>query len=305
MPYQDIRLLINFVVFTGVAICMTDVFVRVMRALEPERQGLFAYLWLGLVGVIPLGVATMETVAVIKTFAGEPAPETAKELGSAAPRGMFDLVLRDPARLDALLLDEGQLGAALHKLLGLSLLGLAAHGLLLGFVQRTILWNSLSVETQMFLGNHPACTMPVAFVCAFLTALGVCLPTFYFFTQLSGLDASFRLVTAQAVRVMARTAVLLLGALPFYAALSLSRAVSSVVSPYTVLAVGFGLPFFIGLFGIASLYCSFRSLVKVLPITHERRGRFLLRMVLAWGAVYSAVAPVALFRCVEALGRTF
>ena len=247
----------------------------------------------------------METLAVIPTLPAIPVPAPAPKPAPAAPRAMFDLVLRDPQRLDALLLEEGKLGAAMHKLLGLSLAGLAAHGLLLGFVQRTILWSSLSPSTQEFFGAHPMLTLPVAFIGAFLTALGVCLPSFYFFTQLSGLDASFRLVTAQAVRVMARTAVLLLGVLPFYAALSLSRAVSSIVSPDTVLAVGFGLPFFVGLFGIASLYGSFRALLKVLPITHERRGRFLLRMVLAWGAVYSAVAPVALYRCIEALGRTF
>lgn len=245
----------------------------------------------------------METT--LQTFVGEPALPAGPRLTEAAPRAMFDLVLRDPERLDALLLDEQRLGTTLHRLLALALLGLSAHGLLLGFVQRTLLWSSLNLDTQVWLGGHPMLTLPVAFVGAFLTALGVCLPTFYFFTQLSGLDASFRLVTAQAVRVMARTAVLLLGALPFYAALSLSRAVSSLVSPQTVLAVGFGLPFFIGLFGIASLYASFRSLLRVLPITHERRGRFLLRMVLAWGAVYSAVAPVALYRFIEALGRTF
>ncbi len=52
LPYQDLRILVNFVVFTGVGICMTDVFVRVMRALDPERQSRFAYLWLGLVGTI-------------------------------------------------------------------------------------------------------------------------------------------------------------------------------------------------------------------------------------------------------------
>ena len=148
-------------------------------------------------------------------------------------------------------------------------------------------------------------SLPLSFVGAFMTALLVCLPSFYFFTQLSGLDASFRLVTAQAVRVMARTSVLMLGVLPFYAALSLTRVVGGLFSPYTVLHMGFYLPFLVGLFGIASLYRSFRSLLKVLPITHERRGRFLLRMVLAWGAVYSAVAPVALYRFVEALGRAF
>jgi hypothetical protein len=250
-------------------------------------------------------VAVLQSPAVSSASASSAGPLPARAAPASGRRGIFDLVLRDPERLDALLLDEGQLMTTLHKLLLLSLGGLIAHGLLLGFVCKTLLWGSLDPQVQLFLGSQPMATLALALPGAFMTALLVCLPTFYFFTQLSGLDASFRLVTAQAVRVMARTAVLLLGTLPFYAALSLSRAVSTAVSPHTVLLCGLGLPFFVGLFGIAALYRSFRSLLTVLPITHERRGRFLLRMVLAWGAVYSAVAPVALYRFVEALGRTF
>ena len=52
VPLNSVRLLVNAVIFMGVGVCMADVFIRVMRALEPERSTKFAYLWLGLVGVI-------------------------------------------------------------------------------------------------------------------------------------------------------------------------------------------------------------------------------------------------------------
>ncbi len=45
---------VDIVVFTGVAICMLDVFMRVMKALEPSRSRGYPFLWLSLVGVIGL-----------------------------------------------------------------------------------------------------------------------------------------------------------------------------------------------------------------------------------------------------------
>lgn len=42
---------VNLVVFTGVGVSMTDIFGRVMRALEPDR-GRWPTLWLGVVGAI-------------------------------------------------------------------------------------------------------------------------------------------------------------------------------------------------------------------------------------------------------------
>jgi hypothetical protein len=52
LPFTAMRFIVNILVFTGVGVAMTDVFVRTMRALEPDRDRGGAYLWLGLVGVI-------------------------------------------------------------------------------------------------------------------------------------------------------------------------------------------------------------------------------------------------------------
>jgi hypothetical protein len=68
---------------------------------------------------------------------------------------------------------------------------------------------------------------------------------------------------------------------------------------------GIALPFVVGLGGLRSLWSSFRRLSATLPVAHQRRPWFLPRMVLAWGMVYSVVAPVALYRLIEALAVVF
>ena len=54
LPYPWVRVVVNGVIFAGVGVCMADVFLRVMKALEPERNRVFAFVWLCLVAVIGL-----------------------------------------------------------------------------------------------------------------------------------------------------------------------------------------------------------------------------------------------------------
>ncbi|HEX2570477.1 MAG TPA: hypothetical protein VH877_13045 [Polyangia bacterium] len=237
------------------------------------------------------------------TLKADPAPPRETEAHPTAPAapGLLDLLLRNETALNQLLLDDRRLTGTLQKLLGVTAFGLCVHGLVVGLVAQPV----AALGTDGFVQGRPLLWLPLTFVGALIGALTICLPSFYFYTQLSGLDASFRLVTAQAVRVLAKTAVLLLGVAPFYAALALSAATGLVDDRETVVRIGFAAPFVVGLWGIAALRRSFAELSQVLPITHERRGNFLTRMVLAWGAVYSVVAPVAFWRLGEALGRIF
>jgi hypothetical protein len=59
LPYGLVRLAVNLAVFTGVGVCMVDVFLRTMKALEPERSRAYAVLWLALVGVIGAELMTL------------------------------------------------------------------------------------------------------------------------------------------------------------------------------------------------------------------------------------------------------
>ncbi len=232
--------------------------------------------------------------------APQEAPSPAKRPTPAKEReaelGMFDLILRGQAHLTSVLRREKDLPATLQKLLVLSLLGLGVHGLVVGFAAEVLGQNLYGGAV-----GHPTLWMPIAFVTAFVGALCVCLPSFYFYTQLSGLDASFRLVTAQALRAQATTAVLLLGVTPFYAALVLAGALGFIESTHHVIVAGLVVPFVVALFGMHALYKGFCDLAQVLPLTHQRRGDFLRRMVVCWAVVYTSVAPVALYRIGEAL----
>jgi hypothetical protein len=212
---------------------------------------------------------------------------------------MLDLILRGQSHLTRVLLDDGALPVAVQKLLALSLLGLGVHGLVVGLAAQ-VLRPALPWGGPL---GHPVVWMPLALVLAFVGALAICLPSFYFYTQLSGLDASFRLVTAQALRAQATTAVLLLGVAPFYAALVLGCVAGAIRDAPLVVLAGAGTPFVVGLYGQRVLYRGFGELASVLPITHRRRGDFLQRMIICWTAVYAAVAPVALVRLAQAFGR--
>lgn len=52
LPYPWIRIAVNLLVFAGVGVCMADVFLRAMRAAEPERPAGFAIAWLMLLSFL-------------------------------------------------------------------------------------------------------------------------------------------------------------------------------------------------------------------------------------------------------------
>src|SRR5207244_1564256 len=212
---------------------------------------------------------------------------------------IFDLVLRGRQKLDLLLRNDSELPRTTTQLLVLALIGTAVHGVVLGIAAHVLPPEMVGPFSAR---GTPALWMPLAFMGSFVGALCICLPSFYFYTQLSGLDASFRLVTAQALRAWATTSVLLLGVMPFYAAYALAAALKVADAQY-VMAIGYLLPFAVGLMGVRALYRAFQELALHLPRTHARRGNFLLRMVLCWAGVYPVIAPVALSRLAEALGR--
>lgn len=52
LPYMPVRWFVNLVIFAGVGIAMTDVFMRVMSELAPRETRATAFLWLGLVAAL-------------------------------------------------------------------------------------------------------------------------------------------------------------------------------------------------------------------------------------------------------------
>lgn len=220
----------------------------------------------------------------------------------AVTGSFFELILRQPRRLDRLLRDEGQLFPAIQQLLLLAVVGLAAHGLAMGIAAQALGRGHCDTLGAFWARGNPALWMPLAMVGAFLGALCICLPSFYFYTQLAGLDASFRQVTALALRGQAVSSVMLLGTLPVFVATALARGAGVAFTGDGVMLFGALLPFLVGLTGIHALYRGFVGLAEQLPPTHLRRGHYLRRMMLCWVAIFAVISPIALARLFDALG---
>jgi hypothetical protein len=203
---------------------------------------------------------------------------------------MFDLLLRGQKELSRVLVEQ-DLFPSIRRMLVLSLLGLLVHSLAVGTAVHYLGAQKGALEPLIY--------VPFAFIAAFMGTLLICLPSFYFYTQLSGLDASFRLCVAQALRAQATTSVLLLGVLPVYFAVTLAALLGVGIHAAGAIRIGYGLPFIVGLFGLRAVYIGFNDLLEVVPISHPRRGNFVRRMVLCWGALYSVIAPLALWRLID------
>lgn len=197
----------------------------------------------------------------------------------------FDTLVRDAAGLDdSLMADDGP-GRWIGPLFRMSVLGLGAHGAVVGaatFGASPVGWAAVALY-------------PVVLVVGLTLTLAICLPSFYFYTQMVGVDVSFGFITAQALRVQSRTAVLLLGCLPLYLAVALAQHLGVGWTAAGVVRLGWALPFILGLSAVVSLFRSFDRLADRLPQTRSNAKDLLLVMVFAWGAVYTVVAPAALW----------
>ena len=104
--------------------------------------------------------------------------------------------------------------------------------------------------------------------------------------------------TAHAVKCLAVTAVVLVGALPIYVAVSMGMAVFSAPAGWMqwTIDVGLALPFLAGLWGVHSLFVGFTDLADTLPACRQdQRARFLRRLTVAWAICYTSVTPVMIF----------
>jgi hypothetical protein len=210
---------------------------------------------------------------------------------------LVDLILKDRRRLDSLIRDEARVSELIPRLLTLSLLGFTVFGIAV-----TLIVNLTSAlpywmpSTRWSDGTWPSLT--VAYVVGLVAAAGVCLPSFYFFGLLAGVKLSMLQATAHTVKCLAVTAVVLVGALPIYVAVSMGMAVFSAPAVWMqwTIGVGLALPFVAGLWGVRSLFVGFTDLADTLPDRRQdRRVSFLHRLTLAWSICYTAVTPVMIF----------
>jgi hypothetical protein len=238
---------------------------------------------------------------------------------------LIDLLLKDQRRLDRIARDPQRQRELIPRFLAIGMIGytIFAIGLAIVFnasgvwprLHSISSWLAGSVESLMSFPaasavgtwlDGSALALMAAFVLGLIGALGVCLPSFYFYGLLAGVPTNMLQVTTHAVKGMASAAVAVIGVLPIYIAIVLGTLVfglpDAAVRAQCVL--GMMLPFVAGLWGTRSLYIGFVALSDMLPPDRRcRRGCFLRRLMFSWCACLTAVTPVMVFTLWEYLGR--
>jgi hypothetical protein len=241
---------------------------------------------------------------------------------------IVELILKDRAALHRLLFATRHKIELATRLLAISLASFALFGVAMALTcDAASVWPHLT-PTAKWLANRSADVvtyspttgssrfvrswisgraerMVIAYAFGLIAASGVCLPSLYFYGLLSGLRMSVGEVVLHTLKAKGVSAVALVGILPIYAALVLGAVVFP-LAPEVVratLLVGLCLPFLAGLWGTRSLYVGFAKRCDIMPEEFQKnRACFLRRLVFAWCACYTAVAPVMIATVWQNLG---
>jgi hypothetical protein len=239
---------------------------------------------------------------------------------------LIDLLLKDQPRLDRIARHAQRQRELIPRFIAIGLMGYTLFGAGLALVfnasglwpqlQPVSAWLGGSAESLIRFAEAPAIatwlngsavTLILAFTLGLIGAIGVCLPSFYFYGLLAGVRTSMLEVTAHATKGMASAAVAVIGVLPIYIALVLGGLVFGL--PERIVHwqcfLGMALPFIAGLWGTRSLYIGFLRLSDTLPPQRRcRRACFLRRLMISWCGCLTAVTPVMIYTLWEYLGRT-
>jgi uncharacterized membrane protein len=236
----------------------------------------------------------MQTMTIDEPVTRPWTADSPAESSGAKTIDLVDLMLKDQGRLDTVIREEARAADLMPRLLAIALVGFTIFGiaatLILNLGDSLPWWVPRARSTFGTWAN-----LTLAYVLGMVAATGVCLPSFYFYGLLAGVKLSMLQSAAHAVKCLAVTAVVLVGALPIYVAVSLGMIVFSAPPEYLrfTIMLGLALPFVAGLWGVKTLFLGFRDLADTLaPSRKAARAMFLRRLTVAWAGCYTAVTPV-------------
>ena len=232
--------------------------------------------------------------------------------------GIVELILKQRPTLDRLIRDPSRQRELMTRFLAISLIGFTFFGIAMVLVLTTTsVWPQLaSIDSVLQNGGRliefdaiegslfsvqiasDSGTLILAYSLGLIAATGICLPSLYFYGLLSGIRMSMLDVTIHALKAKATSAIALIGILPIYAAICMGIAIFHAPEPLIrgALWLGLILPFIAGLWGTRSLYVGFSGLCDTMPAEHRhKRACFLRRLVVSWGACYTAISPVMIY----------
>lgn len=231
---------------------------------------------------------------------------------------IFELLLKYPRQLDSRLRDRGHQLAYTPKLLMIAIvcytlfgvamvetldlcrmwpqftpIGEVLDGKQTDFIRWTQIPATASHWTIWFDGS--AFKLLAAYVFGMIAAIGVCLPSFYFYSLLAMIRPTALEVTVHALRCQAVAAVTLMGILPIHIAMVMGFHVFGIgVETVKIsLFIGLILPFLAGPNGLRALYGAFTQLTdRIAEPMRACRTCFVRRLLFSWSCCYGVVAPV-------------
>jgi hypothetical protein len=237
---------------------------------------------------------------------------------------IIELILKDRRRLDRLVRASDRKVDLASRLLAISVASFAMYGLAMWLTfyaahqwprvtppadwlnnPPMALVNFVKVDSAPTRAAARATQLVIAYSFGLVAAAGVCLPSLYFYSLLSGLQMTMSDVVVHTLKGMGVTAVALIGILPVYSAVALGAIVFPVKHEVVsaILALGLCLPFVAGLWGTRSLFVGFVDLCQTMPAEFQlKRACFLRRLILSWSACYTAVAPLMIVTVWRHLG---
>src|ERR1700730_1952301 len=130
--------------------------------------------------------------------------------------GLTELLLKNPGRLDVLTRDPSRQPELIPRFLAVSLASFSLFSLTLVLLLRSAPLEAVpSFLRETWTGHSvgSAVSLWLAYTLGLGAATGICLPSFYFYGLLSGVQISVLQVTAQIMKGKAATSVFLMGLL--------------------------------------------------------------------------------------------
>jgi len=234
------------------------------------------------------------------------APES--DLGVLHDPSAFQLMnwmLTDRGRFREAIADEDWQPALLPRLLAIAMGCLFAYGIVMWAVIAST-GTQLSFMTGGVPGRPWFLSVPLAYALGMIGAVGICLPSFYFFALQCGFKPTLRNIVIAIAGGQALTSVFLIGILPVFAACILGAerlgGGPALLSKWTTF--GLFLPVVAGFVGAAELHEWFTGLAATLPADARARREGVVGFLGLWSTgLYVVVAPVLVYQLLVTFGR--
>lgn len=210
---------------------------------------------------------------------------------------LTEMTLKRPEDVRAVVKDEPSQPRAILNLLLLGLAGISLYSVV--FTVIVALAPRVEWMPRVSLDDPSAARPLLINTIGMAGALGICLPSFYFYGLLAGVRATMLQVVGISLHALARTGVILMGLLPVYVAAILGVVVLGATGGgayESLMLAGVLLPFLSGLSTLPVMVRGFVDLTETLPEARAASRAPMVRLLaLAWAVLYTTVAPVTLW----------